>query len=129
MRERVVQVEVFAPRTELEAGGFVVSDWLDISYTDGQISLVLENAGSSTDLTVTYELGYIKSEDEDTGTITPIPPEDGGVVPGLSNVNIPAGSKHASTSVPPARYYRFTCTNNDVANSALIALYAFFQKG
>ena len=130
---RVFQSEAFAPNTALTVSGgatpAVTGQWIDVGQSSGNISLVLENSLTSQDLSVTYQLGYIKRADEKVGTVTPITPADGGIVTDLTNANIPAGAQHGTISVATGMKYRFTVTNNDAVGgrTAGVTLYVLYQ--
>lgn len=126
------QVEAFLPGTALSVSGgatpSVTGQPIDLSYSDGNISLFLENSGASTSLTVTYQFGYIKRENEKLGTITWITPEGGGAIVNLTTVNIAGTNKHEAITVDPTKYIRFICANADGGNTAAVSLYATYQE-
>jgi len=93
---------------------------VDLEYSDGNMSLFIKNDGDSTDITVTYQIG-VKYPGTINTTIDWYTPDDGGDIPDLTNVDINNSKKHVDLHyLAKARYYKFTITNNDGVNSAII---------
>lgn len=129
---QVMQAELITPDTALTISGgatpAVTGGYLLVSDMVSPMSLFLVNDGASTDLTVTYQIGFIDSGDcPTTPTITWVTPADGGTVTDLTNVNIATSKKHASISLACAKYYRFIVTNADAGNIATVCLYGVLQ--
>jgi len=94
------------------------------------VSLILVNDGTSTSLSVTYQIGFVNSGDEGVApTVTWVTPADGGAVADLTAANIAGSYKHASISLAVAKYYRFIVTNNDATggHTATVCLFGICQ--
>jgi len=116
-------------KTTLTASGgatpSVTGEYCDFAEVDSNFSLVLINAGDSTSLTVTYQLGYLadgvtehQAKSDPSTYITWMTPADGGAVATMTAVDINASVIHASLTLAVAKFYRFTITNNDAVNGA-----------
>jgi hypothetical protein len=103
-----------------------------LSDSTGNISVFLKNTGDSTDLSVTYEVGYIAPNDDEKTEIF-LTPEDGGLVSTLQNADttiVPAKDNftiHASESLAVGNY-KFTVTNNDSVDTAIVTLIIQMQN-
>ena len=131
---KMSQVEAFAPLTALTVSGgatpAVTGQWIDLGRSDGNISLFLQNAGTSQSLTVTYQFGYITRANEKDRVITAETPEGGGGIVNLTTVNIATGSIHEAITVDPTMHIRFICTNADAVGgrTATVSLYVVYQE-
>lgn len=103
----------------------VTGEYCDFAEVDSNFSLVLVNAGASTSLSVTYQLGYLadgvtehQAKSDPATYITWMTPADGGAVAGMTAVNIAGSSVHVSLTLAVAKFYRYTITNNDAVNGA-----------
>lgn len=125
------QEEAFLPSTALTVSGGVTPSvtgrWIDI-YAESRVSMILVNDGTSTDLDVTYQIGYIKREDAIKGTRTAITPADGGTPAELTAANIPGSHKHGSVLTLAPGVYRFNVANADGVNTATVSLYIIFKQ-
>jgi hypothetical protein len=131
---RSPQQEAFKAGTVLTiAGGAtpsVTGQWLNCGASDGNVSLFLVNAGTSTSVAITYEFGYIKTSNQATQTITNITPEGGGTITNLASTNIPGSHKHEAISVDQTKWIRFNAANLDAVagHTAILDLYVVFQE-
>lgn len=131
MYKEIMQDELVPVDSVLTVSGgatpAVVGDTKNFSNMTSPLSLFLKNEGDSTDLSVTYEVGFVDEADKVAGTITWVTPADGGVVTGMTNKDIHGSQCHASVSLACGKYYRFTAINNDAVNAAQVTMYANWQ--
>jgi hypothetical protein len=107
-------------------GGFSESNIIDLSNSTGNISFFLENTGDSTDLSGTYEIGYVEEGDA-TNTYNWVTPEDGGLITTFTNVDATSAKKHASENLAVGSY-KIKITNNDGVNDATVTLTIVIQN-
>ena len=140
MGRKMVQVEAI-PITALTTGGAVASktgSWLDVGSAKSSLSLILHlSAGTSTSLTVTYEIGYIPEgkeivpvrslKDDALSPIQEMTPDDDGVVTEMTTVDLATSLVriHDVLTLPPIKWIRFKCTC--VNNTGTVQLFALFQ--
>ena len=132
-----IQQMDFVKTTVLTASGgatpAVTGPAQKFTEVESDFSAVLVNAGLSTDLTVTYQMGYLGdgvSEDaalHDETLITWLTPQSGGTIARMTNANIPGDDIHADLSLSVGKYYRFTITNNDAVRAATVRLVGICQ--
>lgn len=91
------------------------SSAINLSNAAGPVSLILYGT-NSTDVDVTYQIGYTRIGNTATTWITPA---DGGVVDDLTTVSFSnTASHHGSFNLPSGDEFRFIITNNDTGNAA-----------
>ena len=100
---------------------------VNLEESQGLISLFLQNTGTSTSLTVTYQIGIDTLGYGDSDDFLWMTPADGGAITDMTTVNIASSYVHASLSLAMGKYYRFVVTNVDGANTATVNLYTNFQ--
>ena len=128
MAMRDIQQWEAVKTTALTASGgatpSVTGELCVFTQVDSNFSLFLENSGSSTSLSVTYQIGYMAdgvSEDNvmrDNDLISWLTPADGGAVADMTTVDCSGSAIHASLTIAVGKWYRFIITNNDAGNSA-----------
>jgi len=135
MAKQMFQFDCIPPLTELASGASITGQWIDIGDMESNVSLFLEQSdGSSTSLTVVYEIGYKKTGYEPTpmnankdDALQNITPSDGGTIADFTTVNLSsAARKHTTDTLPATRWARWKVTNNN--NTAKVSLKGIFQK-